>query len=114
MNTEKKRRHKGIIEFLSKYDQYGNKGKGTLTHFDKTFSSTTIKNLSDHDINNAVVVFTDVLNIGNGSANSMNFYNLLQAYITVPERREEFNKLADEIIDYRYKKIKQVKNKAAQ
>lgn len=116
MESEKKKRHKGIIEFLAKYDQYGNNGKATLTKFAATFNSTTIKNLSDNDINNAVVVLTDVLNIGNGSANSMNFYALLQAYITVPEHREEFNTLADKILKYRYNKEKsktEIKQKKA-
>lgn len=96
MGTTNQERHEMIIDFLSQFSTYQYSGRPALPKVPKPLSE--IKNIDTNVINQAVKAFTDVLNINSGSAGDVNFYTLLQAYITVPEFRDRFNKLAREAL----------------
>lgn len=104
MNTPKQQRHELLIDFLSQFSQYQHEGKPRLPKVKKQITSDKVKNIDIEDINAAVVVFTDTLNIGGGSIGNINLYRLLQAYLTVPEYREKINKLVDEAHSFEFKK----------
>ena len=85
-------RHEQIIDFLNKFDQY----KGHLKKVKQQRTSDKFYLIDTNDINQAVVVVTDVLNLSGGSVSDVDLYELLQAYLQVPTYREKFNKLVSE------------------
>ncbi|MGA3012435.1 MAG: hypothetical protein ABSD71_00225 [Bacteroidales bacterium] len=104
---EKQVRHEKLIEFLSQFSQYqSTDGKPLVDKVNKERKGTDLEKISINDINNAVVVFTDVLNIMSGSAGDVDLYKLLQAYLTVPEYRSKMNALAKEAHSFKYEKNK--------
>lgn len=56
------------------------------------------------DINNAVIVFTDALNIAAGSAGSFQLYELMQAYLYDRAAQDEMNSIVKKILTERPKK----------
>ena len=88
-------RHEMLIDFLSQFKQYQYEGKPRLPKVKKQLSSDKVKNIDTNDINAAVVVFVDTLNIGGGSIGNIDLYRLLQAYLLMPDYREKFNELID-------------------
>jgi hypothetical protein len=92
MKEESQIRHERLIDFLSQFRQYQDKdGKPTLKKVPKELNSSQFKDISINDINHAVVVFTDVLNLNGGSVGNYDFYQLLQKYIHNEEFRKETN-----------------------
>lgn len=94
--------HEELVDFVSKYKQYQSDGKRIFKKKKKAYSASTINTLTTSEINSAVVLFTDILNIENGSSDNVDFYRLMQAYILVPEKRDEMNKLVSDILSYDY------------
>ena len=99
-------RHEMLIDFLSQFKQYQFEGKPRLPKVKKQLSSDKVKNIDTNDINAAVVVFIDTLNIGGGSIANIDLYRLLQAYMTIPECREEINNVVDKAHSANYQKKK--------
>ncbi len=96
-------RHEALIKFLSTFYIGANGRKFALPK--KSYNSTDVHEISEANIVNAVVLFTDVLNIGSGSAGNFNLYQLLQAYLLVPERRDEINAVVEEALDLKRQKL---------
>jgi hypothetical protein len=99
-------RHEKLIDFLSQFKQYQHDGKPRLKKVKTQLSSDKVKNIDINDINAAVVVFVDTLNLGGGSISNIDLYRLLQAYLTIPEYRDKINDLVDEAHSYSYRKKK--------
>lgn len=90
-------RHEKLIDFLNGFKQYQSEdGKPLLKKVKRTVTSDQFKNISINDINKAVVVFTDVLNLYGGSVGDVDLYSLLQAYLKVPEYRGKIDKVVSE------------------
>jgi hypothetical protein len=99
-------RHEMLIDFLSQFKQYQIEGKPRLQKVKKQRSSDNVKDINLNDINAAVVVFIDTLNIGGGSIANIDLYELLQAYLTIPECRKEINDIVDKARRDKYQKNK--------
>uniref|UniRef100_UPI0040499D83 hypothetical protein n=1 Tax=Fulvivirga sp. TaxID=1931237 RepID=UPI0040499D83 len=82
-------RHEKLIDFLNQFDLYN----GGLKKVAKTRHSGKIEDISINEINNAVVVLADVLNLGGGSIGEFDLYELLQKYFRNQEARKEINKI---------------------
>ena len=94
MKAESQIRHENLIKFLCQFKQYQDKnGEPTLKIVKDSIPSAKYKNISISDINNAVVVFTDVLNMIAGSSGTFDMYQLMQSYITNETARIEINKI---------------------
>ena len=94
--TEKQIRHESLIEFLSNFSQYRSEGKPRFKKQKDSITHSDVHNIDTNDINGAVMVFVDTLNLYGGSNADVNLYELLQAYLKVPEFREKFNNLVSE------------------
>lgn len=105
--SKKQIRHEKLIEFLVQFSQYQTgDGKPTIYKVDKERAGADLEKISINDINKAVVVFTDALNIMSGSAGNVDLYELMQAYLTVPEYRIKMNALVKEALSFKYEKDK--------
>lgn len=103
MKLENQSRHEKLIDFLSQFSQFQLKdGKSALKKVEESRTSDKVEEISTEDINNAVVVFTDFLNIYSGSANNINLYRLLQAYLMIPEYRGKINEIVEEAHSYAF------------
>ena len=97
--SKKQIRHENLIEFLTQFSQFQSEdGKPSIFKVEKERTGTDLEQISVNDINKAVVVFTDVLNIMSGSAGNVDFYELLQAYLRKPEYRVKINALVKEAL----------------
>lgn len=94
--TEKQIRHESLVDFLSKFNQYKSEGKPRFKKQKESLTHSKLSRINTDDINGAVMVFIDTLNLYGGSNGDVNLYELLQAYIQVPEDREKFNNLVSE------------------
>ena len=95
--SENQIRHEELIDFLSQFAQYSTKdGKPILKKIKAIRTSNKAHKISHTEINLAVIVFTDVLNLGGGSIGNIDLYSLLQAYLTIPEYRVKINDLIKE------------------
>lgn len=94
--TEKQIRHESLIEFLSNFSQYQSEGKPRFKKRKDSITHSKVCKIDTNDINGAVMVFVDTLNLYGGSNADVNLYELLQAYLQVPEYREKFNNLVSE------------------
>jgi hypothetical protein len=72
----------------------------------KERTGTDLEKISINDINKAVVVFTDALNIMSSSAGNVDLYELMQPFLTVPEYRIKMNALVKEALSFKYSKNK--------
>lgn len=99
-------RHEMLIDFLSQFKQYQYEGKSKLKKVKKQLSSDKVKNINTNEINSAVVVFIDTLNIGGGSIADIDLYRLLQAYLTIPECRNKINNAVNKAHTLNYQKNK--------
>jgi hypothetical protein len=62
--ADKQPRHEKLIEFLSQFSQYSTEdGKPRLKKVKTTRHSGVIEKINPIDVNLAVVVFTDIMNI---------------------------------------------------
>jgi len=105
-------RHEKLIAFLSEFKQYQNEdGTPKLKKVKKTLTSKQIENINFNEINAAVVVLTDVLNIGGGSIGNIDLYRLLQAYLLVPEYREKIDIVVNEAHRFEHNKMKAKKQR---
>lgn len=96
-------RHEELVDFLSNFSQYQDEnGKSILTKVKDSITSGQVEKISTNDINSGVVVFTDLLNINSGSAGNINFYRLLQAYISVSEFRDKINEVVEEALSFKH------------
>ncbi|TWP30154.1 hypothetical protein ETU08_06245 [Apibacter muscae] len=78
-------KHEQLIDFLNKtYSKDFRKFKEQ--NFSKDFEF-----LDTNDINNAVVIFTEVLNLYGGSVGKYDLYKLMQEYLTNAEKRDAIN-----------------------
>lgn len=92
-------RHEKLIEYLSHVPHFITEdGKPILHKVDEERTGVSIENISTNDINKAVVVFKDVLNIMSGSAGDIDLYQLLQAYLRKPECRNKINLIVRETL----------------
>jgi hypothetical protein len=99
MEVNNQQRHEALVDFLSRFQQFQDgHGGSSLKKIPHPLSSDKVEYISVNDINQAVVAFTDVLNIASGSAGNYDLYKLLQAYLTVPESRGKFNTIAREAL----------------
>jgi len=99
-------RHEKLIDFLSQFGQFHSKeGKSYLKKVKKERTGVEIEQISTNDINAAVVVLTDFLNIMSGSAGDINLYRLLQSYLSIPEYREKINAVVEEAHAFNYAKV---------
>ncbi|GAB3927273.1 hypothetical protein [Mucilaginibacter myungsuensis] len=89
---EDQNRHEQLIDFLNEFNLYN----GALKKVDKKLTSNQFQSIKTNNINQAVKVLTDVLNLSGGSVSDVDFYELLQAYFQVPSYREKFNTLVKE------------------
>ena len=100
-------RHEKLIEYLSHDPHFTTEdGKSRLHKVDEERIGVSIESISTNDINKAVVVFKDVLNIMSGSAGDIDLYELLQAYLRVPEYRGKINAMVKEALSFDYAKKK--------
>lgn len=97
-------RHEKLIQFLSQFSQYQTDGKPRFKIAKKIITSDKVKDIDTDDINGAVVVFTDTLNLSGGSiGGNINLYELLQAYLKVPQYRAKINEVVAEALSFSYK-----------
>lgn len=83
-------KHEQLIDFLNKtYDRDFHK-------FKKQNSSKDFEFLDTNDINSAVIIFTEVLNLYGGSVGEYDLYKLMQEYLTNTEKRNAINKILKE------------------
>lgn len=88
-------RHEMLIDFLSKLERFKIDGKPVLKKIDSSFSSVSATAIDSEAINNAVVVFTDVLNLEGGSIGDIDLYRLLRNYLLDTDCRDRLNKALD-------------------
>ncbi|TWP24286.1 hypothetical protein ETU10_03310 [Apibacter muscae] len=81
-------KHEQLIDFLNK--NYSNR---KFKKFNEHNLSGDVDLLNIDDINNAVVIFTDVLNLYSGSVGKYDLYKLMQEYLTNVEKRDAINKI---------------------
>jgi hypothetical protein len=91
--TSQQERHELLIENLSKCELYQTNGEPRFKISKQSFASSTLQDIGKNDINKAVALFTDSLNINGGNIGDFDLYELLQAYITKPLCRENINKI---------------------
>ncbi|WP_426473860.1 hypothetical protein [Chryseobacterium balustinum] len=101
--TEKQIRHESLVEFLSNFSQYKSEGKPRFKKQEDSMTHSKLCKIHTNDINGAVMVFVDTLNLYGGSNADVNLYELLQAYLQVPEYREKFNNLVSEAKSFKNK-----------
>lgn len=96
--------HEDLIDFLSKYERFkdGN-GKSLFLKSKKECYSHEVQGLDSNQINLATIVFLDVLNIHSGSASNYNLYELLKAYLKLPDCRDAINEIVNEARRNRHK-----------
>ena len=99
MKNESQIRHEKLIDFLSQFFQY-QLGDGTpsMKKIKEVRTIDEVDKISTNDINRAVVVFTDTLNMYSGSAGNIDLYRLLQAYLTIPGCRDKLNNIVNEAL----------------
>lgn len=92
---DNQQRHEKLIDFLNAFSQYNYaNGEKMLHKVSKELTSEKFQNISTNDINHAVVVLTDVLNLSGGSVGTdIDLYELLQAYLQVPDSRKPINEI---------------------
>jgi hypothetical protein len=88
-------RHEMLIDFLSDLERFKVDGKPVLKKIGSSFSSVEATGIDSQAINNAVVVFTDVLNLEGGSIGNIDLYRLLRNYLLDTDCRERVNKALD-------------------
>ncbi|GAB4049403.1 hypothetical protein [Spirosoma litoris] len=94
MNTDKQSRHKTLLGWADQFPQY--KGyENRPSFFSETLTRDNLnpKFLKITDINPAVVIFTDALNLPAGSFSDVDLYQLMQAYLTDPVKRQQINQI---------------------
>ncbi len=106
MIYEDQERHEKLIEFLSQFKIYQYEGRPTLKKVKEIRTFEKVTDIDTNDINKAVIVFNDILNIMSGSTGNINLYRLLQAYLTIPECRDEINKVVEDAHSAEHKKSK--------
>ena len=80
-------KHEQLIDFLNKTYSRGFK------KFKEQKLSKDFEFLDTNDINNAVVIFTEVLNLYGGFVGKYDLYELMQEYLTNTEKRDAINKI---------------------
>lgn len=95
--TDKQIRHEIVVKFLGTLKQYQKEnGKSDLKVFPNEITSSTVTKLHEFDINNAVVAFTDVINLSGGSiGKGIDLYRLMQTYLLDEAKRLEINTIVD-------------------
>lgn len=79
-------KHRELIELLNdKYDY--NLKIQTMEYFGEEL------NIDTNDINKAIVVFCDLLNINSGSTGRRDLYKLLQNYLTDSKVQDSINEI---------------------
>ncbi|MDY3364424.1 hypothetical protein PG623_10505 [Riemerella anatipestifer] len=101
MKSEKQIRHESLIDFLSKFKQYNIDGKSRFIKQKEQICHSKLDKIDTNDINGAVMVLVDVLNLYGGSNGDVNLYELLQVYLQIPKYREKFNELIIEAKRYK-------------
>ncbi|QYN51130.1 hypothetical protein [Apibacter sp. ESL0404] len=81
--------HCQLIDILNKIYN-----KGFKKFKDQKFSRD-FEFLDINDINNAVLIFTEVLNLNGGSLGKYDLYKLMQEYLTNIEKRNAINKILE-------------------
>ena len=94
--NEKQNRHEMLIDFLANFKQYKSDGKPRFKKQNQQIGQQEAQKITTNDINGAVMVFVDTLNLYGGSNGDINLYELLQSYLQIPEYREKFNNLVSE------------------
>ena len=99
-------RHELLIDLLSKHPSYNRVGHiPRLSKRKKHVGSDDLDKLNVGDVNSAVILVVDALNMPGGSiGGNVDLYRLLQAYFLVPSFRERINDLADEALAQERKK----------
>ena len=99
-------RHEMLIDFLSQFTQYQVDGKPRLKKVKKIISSDKVHKIDFNDINISAVLLADFLNIGSGSFRNIDLYRLLQAYLLIPDCRDEINAIVNNAHRTEYTKTK--------
>ncbi len=86
-------RHEQVVAFLNSFEQYN--GRFEIVNTERNYNDLPL--VDTNDINGAVVVITDLLNLpGGSSGNDFDLYELLQAYFQIPSCRESINSIVKE------------------
>jgi hypothetical protein len=84
----KQNMHFNLVKLLNNYAQF----KNSIIYHDKTRSTERCNEfLTFNEINKAVIVLTDILNLSAGSSGHVDLYRLLQEYLLDPEKRKKIN-----------------------
>lgn len=95
-------RHEMLLDFLSQFTQYQFDGKPRFKIVKEQITSEKVKDIDINDINVAVIVLCDTLNLYGGSTGDIDIYQLLQAYLTIPEYRVKINSVVNEAKSFAY------------
>jgi hypothetical protein len=99
--TLKQKKHEDLVDFLTQFPQH--QLDGGFSRINKLEQIRTLDRFTEipiDDIDQAVVVFTDVLNIEEGSIKNVNMYNLMRAYLTQPVCRDEINEIVEKALKW--------------
>jgi hypothetical protein len=88
-------RHEALIDFLSGIERFQKDGKPVLKKKEEYISPNNAIDLERQDIENAIVVFCDFLNLKKGSGDNIDLYRLLRNYLLDLECREKVNQALD-------------------
>lgn len=89
-------KHELLIKFLQQFEEFrGIKSKS------ETIQS---QNLKQSDTDSGAILLCAFFNLTGGSIGEFNLYELLEAYITVPERRNEVNLVIKDILKEKWAK----------
>ena len=95
MSTETQQQgHEQLVRFLSQFERYRYAdGAPKVNVVPQTRNATDAKDIAVQDINQAVFVLTDVLNLEAAVVADIDLLELVQVYLRVPQARTEMNKL---------------------
>jgi hypothetical protein len=89
--------HEDLIVFLNTKFKT-EEGKPTFNTVSTVLSTDKLIQINTNDINRAVKVFVNVLNLNGGSNSDVDLYQLMQVYLKNPNQREKINILVSEVV----------------
>jgi hypothetical protein len=94
MKSTKQQRHDLLLTWASQFELY-RLNNNCPSFFEESLTRDKLNPefLKPTDINPAVILFTDALNLPAGSFGDVELYKLLQVYLTDSEKRHQINQL---------------------
>lgn len=101
---ERQAAHELLIKILEEHPSFnGSKGGSRLSKKANLITADELKGLDSNDTNTAVHLFLTALNIYSGSVSgSHNYYELLEAYSSIPECRSAIDEIASKALNKRH------------